>query len=147
MLRLRGLGQGEERIDLLTSHQVFYFGCWGTESGHYLHKPGGRCIRYEMTPWGTKLDGGVQPVREDPCIGHGIPLSVVTRMTSVVAPPAQWTAWAFWDRTVDTRPGSCAAFVADDSFTQTQMEALARQHFPEVWKRLHRLCTNNTKRS
>ena len=82
-------------------------------------------------PWGTKLDGKVQPELEVPCVGNGIPRSRLVHKDG-------WTALGFWDRTVDTRGASCGAFVSDGTRTETDMLADAQAFFPEVWVRLHR---------
>ncbi len=107
-----------------------FFGCW-RNAGHYLHEPGGRSIRYEAAgPWGTKLDGRVQPEEQVACIGNGLPPMRLIHKDG-------WTSLGFWDRTVDTRPGSCAAFVSTGTHTEEAMVKLAKEHFPKVWARFY----------
>lgn len=47
-----------------------------------------------------------------------------------------WSVMAMWDRSMDTRPNSNAAFVAEGLLTHAEMWAAARQHFPQVVARL-----------
>lgn len=82
-----------------------------TDSG-FLHR----------NPWGLRIDGGLLPKQEhqhEPIVSH----------------QDGWTAMAFWDRTVDTRPGSNSCFLAEGDYSLDEMCALAVKHFPRVVKR------------
>jgi hypothetical protein len=46
-----------------------------------------------------------------------------------------WTALAFWDRSVDSRPGSNAVFFADAYRGFDAMLADAREHWPTIFAR------------
>lgn len=47
-----------------------------------------------------------------------------------------WTVLAMWDNSIDKRPGSNAAFIAEGRLTEEAMWALAQQHFPQIVQRL-----------
>lgn len=47
-----------------------------------------------------------------------------------------WTVMAMWDRSIDTRGASNAAFISEGRLTETEMWALAREYFPTIVARL-----------
>lgn len=47
-----------------------------------------------------------------------------------------WTALAFWDRSVDSRPGSNSVFIFRGELTFDAAVARAKEKFPTVWGRL-----------
>lgn len=47
----------------------------------------------------------------------------------------EWTALAFWDRTIDHRPGSNSAFFVQGRLTFSQMIRVIRHCWPKVWAR------------
>jgi len=106
---------------------IYYFGCWD-RVGHYLHVPGGATVRESWIPedfplnWKT-LDGGLLPKHQDPVSRY------LWRTTG-------WTIVTMWDRTVDSRPNSCAAFVVRGEMGMQEVWNLARQHFPVQVERL-----------
>jgi hypothetical protein len=110
--------------------KVYYFGCL-YEPGHYLwenmHMRNSELFRQQ--PWGPRLDGYI----------HG---STVRDMTLYIPEGRAWlhhlngwTLLSFWDHSVDTRPGSNSAFIAEGTFTFDEMVMAAKAHWPEVWKR------------
>lgn len=108
--------------------RVFYFGCC-SESGHYLWRPGprpylcdGATLRHGQ-PWGARIDASL-------CV-RGVQVEGL----ALIHHKDGWTALAFWDRSVDTRPGSNSVFLADGTHTFDQMVAIAKEHFPTVWQR------------
>ena len=46
-----------------------------------------------------------------------------------------WTALAFWDRSVDSRPGSNSVFLAEGTHQFEDMVVLAQQSFPSIMQR------------
>jgi hypothetical protein len=127
---------------------ALYFGCVG-ESGHYLWgSSGGRrplrlrregqdqllgvpsSIRNEhsgkkpLVPWGLSVDGGLMPKRRPLKEGE-----------AVLAHRDGWTALSFWDRTVDTRPGSVSVFLFNAELEFHQAVRAAMREFPTIWKR------------
>ena len=112
--------------------KVFYFGCYGN-AGHYMRAPGGSALRstraeHDFTisnPWGYNIDGElcVSPERRQ-----------VQGVTKVHHKDG-WTAISFWDRSVDSRPGSNSALLAEGEHTFEGMMALFNHYFPEVLKR------------
>lgn len=118
---------------------VYYFGCWD-RPGHYLHEPGGRTVPYETVgpftgavPRGDQLplDGTFAPGPRSRWRGD-IEDETAVALTHIRG----WTVLAMWDRSVDTRGACNAAFIAEGSNTMAEMWALARQHYPEIVKRL-----------
>lgn len=105
--------------------KVWYFGCVGRE-GHYLH-------RFD-TPY---------PVR-----GELAPVELLDRAEVWCATsPSQYQGWArlthafgftfigFYDRSVDSRPGSFSLFIIHDFLEWEKAVAAARAAFPEIWRR------------
>ncbi len=103
---------------------VYHFGCLGVV-GHYMTAPGGRSedSLTRSNPWGLQIDGYLCPqdsqVEGRACLHH----------------KDGWTAIAFWDRSVDSRPMSNSAFLAPGTFTFDEMLALAREQRPEIVNR------------
>jgi hypothetical protein len=109
---------------------VYYFGCLGNV-GHYLHAPGGIRAQYSRVPvgfpgaWaGGGLDGTLLDNKRSEVQGLG-------RLHHLQG----WTALAFWDRSVDNRPGSNSAFVAKGTHSFQGMLALSRKARPQVFAR------------
>lgn len=121
---------------------VYFFGCWD-EPGHYYHTPRsvrgfhgpGKWLGRYMPPWGRygeHIDSKLQPRFGD----KEAPQGVAKLVKQKAADGVTWTALCFWDRTGDHRPASNSNFLARGDFTADEMVALAREHFPEVMKRL-----------
>lgn len=104
---------------------MIYFGCIG-KAGHYAwvsersHGGYGGWNR-----WFMEQDGKLAPrdhQREfEPTIHHLFDDTV--------------TVIAYWDRSVDTRPGSNSMFLAEGRFALDEMLAMARDQFPTVYTR------------
>lgn len=104
---------------------VFYFGCIG-QSGHYMHTTHESLVRdVGDMPWGRYgKDGDLPPQKSGQVEGQ----AMLHHMDG-------WTALAFWDRSVDTRPGSSSNFFFRGTYDFAETVALARTAFPQVWKR------------
>jgi hypothetical protein len=104
--------------------RIYYFGCRG-EVGHYLHDPkGGRSLDWRFLPWG-KIDGGLCP---DGTRDQGI---------TELHQKDGWTALAFWDYSIDKRPGSNSVFFYEDLLEFDQMVREFQEHFPDVVNRFN----------
>ena len=105
--------------------RFYYFGClngpghflWTSENASYP-----RNHREELCPWGRKIDGLL--TREH---GQGVAEMHQTQ---------GWTAITMQDRSVDRRPGSNAAFIAEGEHGFDEMVSLALEHFPRVCARI-----------
>lgn len=104
---------------------MFYFGCWN-DIGHYLHDRHGVSVR-SAGPFdpSKNIDGIFVPMstKED------------ERLLNL-AHTNGWTVLAMWDRSVDARPGSNAAFLVEGMLTEMGMRALAIRDFPRIVERL-----------
>jgi hypothetical protein len=74
-------------------------------------------------PWGYSLDGGLLNGRS---LGQG---------EAVVEQRDGWTALSFWDRSVDSRPGSSSTFVFDTLLTPEEALTAAREMFAPIFDR------------
>jgi hypothetical protein len=106
-----------------------YFGCWG-ESGHYLFTPDGDTVRRAER---LALPVALQPAALDQ--GYCPRRAGVRQGEAKVTHVAGRTVLAFWDRSVDTRPGSHSTFVLSGTLDFDAAVAVARAAFPEVWAR------------
>jgi hypothetical protein len=114
--------------------RVFYFGCH-REAGHYLWVPGMRHSRDErLLPW-KHLDGALCPgVGPDPK-RYWERTRPEVEGEAALHHQGGWTALAFWDRSAD-HPGACnSVFFAEGTHSFEEMKRIAREQFPEVWRR------------
>ena len=102
--------------------EVFYFGRKDS-MGHSLHYKR-QARRYDETPWGIHLDGGLLKTKMDVPDGD-----------IVYAQKDGWTAIAFWDRSGDSRPGSNSAFLTPALVDLDELIRRAREQWPEVFRR------------
>ena len=108
--------------------EKYYFGCWGSECGHYLKDKFGKRIDFEKTPWINKIDGVLCPKKN---IGAG---AAKINYRSFVGGRV-WTALAFWDYSVDERPGSNSIFIFQGKFNFKDMIKIAKDNFPDIFRR------------
>jgi hypothetical protein len=110
---------------------VYYYGCANDDAGHFLWAPD-RSSRFGLEgvrnfrmaqPWGVGIDG---PIEAD---------FPQTQGKAHLHYRDGWTALWFWDRSVDSRPGSHSTFIAEGTLSLEAMLVLARERFPEVWAR------------
>lgn len=110
--------------------KMFYFGPWD-EAGHYLFIEGGRSVTDELrgsfpfNEWKGDIDGALQP--QDGSQDEGVAL---------VHHKDGWTALSFWDRSVDTRPGSNSNYFAEGDFIFNEMVEMAKTRFAERWGKM-----------
>ena len=104
----------------------YHFGCQD-RAGHYLFAASGSLKRDYYDIPVAKLDGGLCP-KADP---WGKPGQVQGQ--ALLHHISGWTIVSFWDRSIDTRPGSNSSFLAEAAdLTFDQMMQLANRHFPKV---------------
>lgn len=103
---------------------VYFFGCWGSV-GHSLYARTGRSIE-EAGPFSlNNIDGKYAPQ-----------INPQDESISSLVWVDGWTIMGMWDRSVDKRGNSNAAFIAKGKLTQAEMWELANKHFPSITKRL-----------
>lgn len=115
---------------------MFYFGPWD-QAGHRMRsadRPTDRSMELEerraesnftrTNPWGYQVDGGLCPPQS---FGQG---------RARLHQKDGWTAIAFWDMTVDTRPGSNSVYLAEGTFTFDQMVEMAKTRFADRWNKM-----------
>lgn len=107
----------------MTVARLLFFGCWD-RLGHYLHTHAGRTVGPSASPWGFSIDAGLLDQQAPQVEG-----------VAVVVQRDGWTAISFWDRSVDTRPGSNAAFLVDELVSGEDLLGRARATFPAVFAR------------
>jgi hypothetical protein len=116
---------------------VYYFGCWD-RAGHYLHAPSGKTLDGvgPFYVWdfehGIPLDGTFAPGPYSRQSREGYEDEYAASLTHIRG----WSVLAMWDRSVDARSASNAAFIAEGFLTMEAMWSLARTYFPRVVARL-----------
>jgi hypothetical protein len=116
---------------------ILYFGCW-RESGHYLFHPGMRSVRHTddiKLPW-DRYDAVLAPTTQPGGYGNEQKEGICA-----LHHKDGWTALAFWDRSVDSRPGSNSIIFAQEELEFDQMVNLFKTTFPAVYVR----CTSKFK--
>lgn len=126
------------RKELKLIHEVmpvYYFGPL-YESGHHLYSVDGYMAsreEHDALPWTIdELDGTVQPGRRFEN-GRWVQRGPETEGEAVIHHKNDWTAMSFWDRTVDTRPGSSSTYIAKGIHTFEKMVEISRFRFPRRW--------------
>lgn len=112
-------------------NEPLYFGCvkelghhaWGTDLRVFASKsPRGR--------WLTSHDGQLAPRDLD---GRELAQGIAALH---LFPDAGVTVLAFWDRSVDGRPGSNSMFLLPGLLSFRGAALAAARHFPSIWARL-----------
>ena len=116
--------------------RFYYFGCRGTESGHYIHASA-RNVDGNR-PDSNHLDGGFPVHILD---GTFTPLDTNDkrwRLTQLRFNHHIISILSCHDNTIDTRPGSNASFIVIDSdaWDAEAILGAAREKFPDCWNRL-----------
>ncbi len=140
---------GVQGVSVVTAHppvvglswkdpEMYYFGCWNSV-GHYLRDDLGNDKHHAIKlPWlGEEIDNGLCPgtrdvmgdiPNRDQHEGHA-------RLTYAIKDEVEWTALAFWDRSVDRRCNSNSVFIACGHYPFEEMIALSKKRFPKIWER------------
>ena len=129
--------------------RTYYYGC-KDRPGHYLFQPseqGMRSVGREADALGfgwaaMQLDGNYPPAergRPDDR-GHRRVLREAPQgaaaLHHVERRGVTWTIVAFWDRSVDDRPGCSSTFLIEGQSTFEEAMEIAKSAFPSVWARL-----------
>lgn len=128
--RTQLLKQADPRLSLI--ERTVYFGCvdqaghryWLRGSGGHPYSSGR--LRDTVTPWGYKVDGGLLSK------GAGIDLE---QGHAHIVHEHGWTAVAFTDRSVDSRPGSWSVFCIPAILDGPEALDVAREAFPPIFAR------------
>lgn len=113
--------------------KIFYFGCVG-EAGHFWWASDSRRPnQYELPRFldGLQVDGLFCPML------NGREEEGWAQVVYVHEPfgGRTWTLLAFWDRSVDARPGCNSLFAVEGTHIYEVAKALAMESFPAVWDR------------
>lgn len=110
---------------------MFFFGVWDNSLGHELRNASGVRL-YQGNPL---LGSCPLDARQLDCVftprRPGEPEDIV-ELTYVHG----WTIMAMWDRSMDKRYASNAAFLAEGHLTKDEMWAMAERVFPSICPRL-----------
>lgn len=110
--------------------ECYYFGCVG-EPGHFLYDSSLRSVGGgSITGWPWRrggLDCEYAPGGSDGPQKLGV---------TALAHHEGWTVLAMWDRSVDKRGNSNAAFIARGEHDEGAMREIAAAAFPAVWARI-----------
>lgn len=112
--------------------EVLFFGCW-SRVGHHLWTPRGQISdRRDLERIGGKsLDGDFAPH-----LSHlGYCNCPQIEGSAALHHLDGWTILSFWDRSIDRRKGSNSSFLARGELSFGEMVAVAKEHYPEVWRR------------
>jgi hypothetical protein len=117
--------------------RFYYFGCRGSEGGHYLHTdaryPDGR-----ETSDHDHLDGGFPIHLLDGTFTHIDTSDRSWRLTHLRFNGHVISILSCHDNTIEKRPGGNASFVVIDSapWDAEHILASAKERFPDCWERL-----------
>lgn len=131
---------GAASLDL-DAIEAYHFGCWD-EPGHGWHQrdndyiPQRDVVRRVGPEIHPRIDGGFCPGAPAPSDRLQRPTRSQVQGEAALHHLAGWTVLALWDRSVDTRGGSNAAFVALGTHDFTTMCAIAEAQFPTPWARV-----------
>ena len=114
-------------------HFCYYFGCQN-RPGHYLFGPDMSSVPHtEQADQMTYLDGKLAPDNNQKQFE-----AQFWRLFNY--PFGEYSAFSWWDRTVDSRRGSnCIIFVPGHIVDQITMESLARKYFPQMADKVSKL--------
>ncbi len=103
--------------------RIYYFGCWD-QVGHYLKDHTGKDVSMYNNdlPWDL-IDGVLCPTD--------------TSKPGIVKIHHNngWTAAAFWDYTIDSRPQSNSILFVEDLLDITEIIGEFKRTFPEIYRR------------
>jgi hypothetical protein len=102
--------------------ECLYFGCV-EGPGHYL-RGGSTGDRGDVRQAFEEIDMALCWSQKDQTQGRAL----VTRRNG-------WTALAFWDRSLDQRPGCNSVFFVRGNLTFAQMVWVSRHRWPKIWSR------------
>ena len=126
--------------------ECFYFGCLD-RPGHYLSTRRGRRVvdAWDAQDTLTRVFGGIDgklcwnspPPGDRGSSYDRDETEGLALITHRADKSGDWTALAFWDRSVDRRGACNSAFFCRGQLTFAQMVRVARTVWPEVWARFN----------
>lgn len=121
-----------------TLHRCWYFGCWG-EVGHFLWTPNRRHVWECPAGEDWRFDGGFAPGITDKASRYSCSQKLGEWRRTLVN---GCTVIACWDRSVDSRGASNAAFIVEGEHSLADALAVAKATFPAVATRILRQFTD-----
>ena len=116
-------------------NRVFYFGCLRETGHHWFGEDAGSTFRLTYSPseiprefWAERIDGRLPPREWD----DGISMWTLRVRGEV------WTAAAWWDQTVDKRPGSHSVLLTSGEPSIGELILEGADRFPELRERISR---------
>lgn len=131
----------EEEKKSMKSMEVYHFGVWGESPGHFTHGENGRRLDYNhVGPW-HGIDGRLPPGGRYKDVEGAAALHYYDVTEAAAGADLSkrviWTAIAFWDRSGDERGNSNTAFFVARKCSFQEMCDLAKERYPDQWKRLN----------
>ena len=114
--------------------RCWYFGCWD-DAGHFLWAPGGAQVRECPAGKWADFDCAFAPGVTDPARTHDVRQVLGAWRRTVVN---GCTVIACWDRSVDERGNSNAAFIVEGEISLADALEVAKLKFPTVAARILR---------
>lgn len=108
--------------------RIWFFGCWD-QRGHYLWGPERRHVPRPE----DDLPASLQPHQLDTRYAPRDERQVASRARTTHVDGHTVLAW--WDRSVDLRPGSNSALVAEGTWTPEEMVGFGVLAFPQLARR------------
>ena len=114
----------------------YYFGC-NTQAGHHLRTSMNgnletldykKCAQLEF--YTNNFDGAYPP--------HDTNMQGVVKVSRLTL-KKNWTIFAFWDYSIDSRPGSHSTFIFSGLHNYDECVDIIREHYPTVLKRIDTL--------
>lgn len=116
----------------------YYFGCVG-RAGHHLWSVVGGSITWASRDIQNEIYRALGNLDRELCwnycLGHASYNRDETEGRALLTHRNNWSAIAFWDRTVDRRGACNSVFVAPGTLTFKQICRLAHHWWPKVWAR------------
>jgi hypothetical protein len=109
---------------------MLYYGCWD-DSGHYYYDEHGMSMTRRAAALATKMPWGIYDID-----GAMQPRHHHREGEALLACKGGWSVLTFWDRSIDTRPGSLSAYFAEGTFTFDEMVELAKTRFAVRWNKM-----------
>lgn len=110
---------------------MLFFGCWN-EAGHTLRRASGMTVHQGNNPEGCPFDANQLDGIFAPRLPQGREDDTVAALTHVHG----WTVLAMWDRSVDKRFASNAAFLEPGIWSESAMWWKAKREYPAQTHRM-----------
>lgn len=119
------------------SVEAYYFGPWKGFPAHRWRDPSGRAADFHAKAF---LPAALHNLDATYCPGRGVGVRYPGTRPEVEGEASihhveDWTVLAWWDRSVDERPGANSNIVARGTWDFEAMVSIAKAQFVEVWAR------------